>query len=136
MSKLGRYRMIGVCLAAAALLAGPVALFAGRLETGKTFQVPDNCRIVTPDDRHATLADIKVGDVVHIRYRNTNGTLIADRIVVRSLDTAPPSENPKRSGKAPPPPEPGNENVRATIINVNLRARTISIVSRGRNKAE
>jgi len=136
MSKLIRHRMVSSCVAAAALAIGSTTVTAGRLETGKTFQVLDNCRILTPNDRQATLADVKVGDIVHIRYRNTNGTLVADRVIVRSLDATPPTESPKHSGKAPPPPKPGNENVRATVIGVNLQARTISIVSRGRNKAE
>lgn len=136
MTKLVRHRIVGVCLTAAALVIGPVALVAARLETGKIFHVPDNCRIVTSYDRRATLADLKVGNVVHIRYRNMNGTLLADRIVVRSLDATQPSASPKPHGKAPPPPKPGNENVRATIIGVNLTAGTITIAGKAGHKAE
>jgi hypothetical protein len=136
MSKLGRRRIVGVCLAAAALVLGSIALVAASLETGKTFHVPDNCRIVTPNDRRATLADLKVGDVVHIRYRDANGTLLADRIVVRSLGPVQQGESPKPRGKTLPPPKPGNENVRATIIGVNLTARTITIAGKAGHKAE
>jgi hypothetical protein len=136
MSKLGRHRIVGFCFAAAALLIGANAVVSASLETGRTFHVPDNCHIVTPNDQHATLADLKMGDVVHIRYRGSNGTLLADRIVVRSLDATQPSASPKPHGKAPPPPKPGNENVRATIIGVNLTAGTITIAGKAGHKAE
>ena len=136
MSKLSHQRMVGVYFAAVAILLAPVARVSATIQAGRTFHLLENCRIVTPADRAATLADLKVGDRVHIRYRDANSTLVADRIVVRALDPAQPGESRKHSGKAPPAPKPGNENLRGTIIDINLQAGTITIASQSGHKAE
>ena len=47
----------------------------------KTFKVPADCKIVVaPDKENATLADLKVGDKVHVMYMEDAGVLTAKKI--------------------------------------------------------
>jgi hypothetical protein len=114
----------------------PAALLAKRLETGLTFAASDNCRIVV-NGKRATLADLKVGGTVNIRYRKPNGMLIADRVVMVSIDHAPPTgDAPPKEQHQPPPNLSSDLFLRGIITGVNLQGRTITITGRLGNQAE
>ena len=131
MNRLHRQITVGICLIAGASIIMPAALLArGGLVAGLTFAAADNCRIVV-NGKRATLADIKVGGTVSIRYRQANGTLIADRVVVRSINPAPPTGDAPPKGHHLPPPNLSNDRLmRGKIIFVNLHANTITIIGK------
>jgi len=63
----------------------------GRALTGehwhfsKTFYLGEKCAISTVDNKEASLADLRPGEKVRIRYQDTEGVLVADRIAERAL---------------------------------------------------
>jgi hypothetical protein len=136
MNRLHRQIAVGICLIAGASIIMPAALLARGLVAGLTFAAADNCRIVV-NGKRATLADLKVGGTVSIRYRKANGTLIADRVVVRSIDPAPPTGDAPPKGQHQPPLNLSNDLLmRGTITSVNLQANTITITGKLGNQAE
>ena len=114
----------------------PSALLAKRLDSGLTIAVADNCRIVV-NGKRAALADLKVGGTAIIRYRKTDSALIAERVVVRSTDPAPPTGDAPPKGQTKPPPNlSGDLTVHGTITSVNLQGKTITIMGRLGGQAE
>jgi hypothetical protein len=101
--------------------------------TPETFLVPMGCRISTATTSNATLADLKTGEMVNVRYEKQGETLVADRIVELL-----PHSNSTHHSKPPvdpthPPLNPENTSrLHGTITSVNLQARTITIEQRGK----
>jgi hypothetical protein len=51
----------------------------------KTFNLGENCAIVTLDKKEGSLADLRPGDKIKVHYRDVEGVLVADRIAERPL---------------------------------------------------
>jgi len=48
--------------------------------TSKTFKIADDAKCVTTFNNNATLADLKQGDLVNVRYSEEGGIAVAHRI--------------------------------------------------------
>jgi hypothetical protein len=48
--------------------------------TSKTFKVADDAKFVTADNKNATLADLKQGDLVNVRFSDDGDMPVAHRI--------------------------------------------------------
>jgi Cu/Ag efflux protein CusF len=61
--------------------------------TSKTFKIADDAKFATADKKDATLADLKQGDQVNIRFTEEGDTAIAHRIAhTATKETAEKSE--------------------------------------------
>jgi len=126
MSRFGFHMMIGIGMSALVLAAAQAAQTANNGLTSQTYKVDDGCQIVTADKKQATLADLKVGDKVDIRYHAQNGTLVADWIIVHRPRNAQQPKTSPPSGQ--PRPKPTNEpRARGTIININTESNIVTI---------
>jgi hypothetical protein len=136
MGKFGFRTMIGIGMAALTLSATQVAQAAKSGLASQTFKVDDGCKVVTPDKKQATLADLKVGDKVNIRYQSQNGVLVADRIVVPQPRTAKQPKTSSPSGHPQQPPKPTNElRAHGTITGINPQANTVTILGKASRKS-
>jgi hypothetical protein len=94
----------------------------------QTFKVADNCRISIPDNKQATLGDLKIGDKVAIRYQEQLGASVANRI---AKVVPPTGEHPKTTPPStePHPATPANSDLHAhgTITGIDPQGKTLTI---------
>jgi Cu/Ag efflux protein CusF len=137
MSKRIGFTMIGLWIAALTFLAAQNTGAGQAQLTTQTFTVADTCRISTPDNKQATLADLKVGDKVAIHYQEQNGVAVADRIA----EVVPPTgEHPKTTPPAsePHPTPPANSDLHAhgTITGIDPQGKTVTIEEKAHSQIQ
>ena len=57
--------------------------------TSKTFKIADDAKFATSDKKDATLADLKQGDLVNVRFSEEGDTAVAHRIAQTATKESP-----------------------------------------------
>jgi putative ubiquitin-RnfH superfamily antitoxin RatB of RatAB toxin-antitoxin module len=136
MGKCGFRTMIVIGMTALTLSATRDAQAAKSGLASQTFKVDESCMIVIPDKKQATLADLKVGDRINIRYQSQSGVLVADRIALPQPRSAKQPKTSSPSGHPQQPPKPTNElHARGTITSINPQANTVTILGKAPRKS-
>ena len=89
-----------------------------------TFTTDANTKIRVGDKKTATLADIKVGDKVHITYHDNAGTHVADHVAVQGEKKAekPTGTEPKKHE-----PKPGELHAGGAVTAVDATTLTVGV---------
>lgn len=105
----------------------------GKKQAGETFAVGPNTKIRIPGNKHATLADLAVGELVRISYGGGTGGLVADRIklVVPHPPTAKPAQHKAHKAHAAKPAE---LHARGVIQSINAAQGTLTITKAAKHK--
>ena len=90
-----------------------------------TFTTDANTKIRVGDKKTATLADIKVGDKVHITYHDNAGTHVADHVAVMGEKKGgKPAEKPAGAEPKKHEPKPGELHAGGAVTAVDATAVT------------
>jgi hypothetical protein len=124
---------VGMGLAVVAATAMQAAQVGKGGVTPEMFLVPIGCRISTASKTNATLADLKTGETINVRYEKQGQTLVADRIVELLPHSSSTHHTKPPVDQLQPPLNPENvSRVHGTITSIDLQTRTITVEQRGK----
>ena len=92
-----------------------------------TFAIATNCKVNIPGNPKASVADLKVGEKVGVKYTNNSGTLTAEHIHVMDAQK-PPAQGQKPGVRPPSNAKPEGLHEHGVITSVN--ATTLVIESK------
>lgn len=93
-----------------------------------TFTTDASTKIRVGDNKSATLADIKVGDKVHIAYHDNAGTLVADHIAEMAEKKAEkPAGTPAAGDHKKHEPKPGELHAGGVVTAVAATTLTVDV---------
>jgi hypothetical protein len=104
--------------------------------TSQTFKVGADCKIATADNKNAAIADLKVGDKVHIAYSDAGGTLTAAKIHVATEkpagDKKPEHKGDKKEGEhKKDKPADDLKHAHGIITAIDAAAGTVTVEDKG-----
>lgn len=98
-----------------------------------TLVIASNCKVNIPGNTKASVADLKVGEKVGVKYTNNSGTLTGKHIHVMDAQKAPAQG--QKPGN-PPPSGTKPEGLHAHGVITSVNATTIVIESKGGKGAQ